>query len=132
MFHRARVSTRASDARTRDGARDDASFMRWLGDATNDASLVDKIEIQERAKTFGTRGMAAVRDLAPGETLLRVPWRLVSRARQTPMRRRRTRRVVGEHGHGDIGGIVRWERGWSKDMVDEITETGAGDAAVTL
>ena len=60
------------------GARDDASFMRWLGDATNDASLVDKIEIQERAKTFGTRGVAAVRDLAPGETLLRVPWRLVS------------------------------------------------------
>lgn len=63
------------------GARDDdddASFIRWLGDATNDASLVDKIEIQERAKAFGTRGVAAVRDVAPGETLLRVPWRLVS------------------------------------------------------
>ena len=75
----ARASQRGRPARARAmGARDDASFMRWLGDATNDASLVDKIEIQERAKTFGTRGVAAVRDLAPGETLLRVPWRLVS------------------------------------------------------
>jgi len=75
----ARASQRGRRTRARAmGARDDASFMRWLGDATNDASLVDKIEIQERAKTFGTRGVAAVRDLAPGETLLRVPWRLVS------------------------------------------------------
>ena len=67
-------------------------------DATNDASLVDKIEIQERAKTFGTRGVAAVRDLAPVRRSCACRGDSCRRARPAPTPTATDERVVDDIG----------------------------------
>ena len=71
----ARGRARARDAN--DDEDEDEDFARWLARATKDDGVATRIALTERGRAFGTRGVEAVRDLAPGETLLRVPWGLV-------------------------------------------------------
>ena len=55
------------------------ALVDWLGATIGDASLPSKIRVTDRGRAFGTRGVEAVRDLAPGETLARVPFGLTLR-----------------------------------------------------
>jgi len=55
------------------------ALVDWLGATIGDASLPSKIRVTDRGRAFGTRGVEAVRDLAPGETLARVPFGLTVR-----------------------------------------------------
>ena len=55
------------------------ALVDWLSATIGDASLPSKIRVTDRGRAFGTRGVEAVRDLSPGETLARVPFGLTLR-----------------------------------------------------
>jgi len=77
------------------------ALVDWLSATIGDASLPSKIRVTDRGRAFGTRGVEAVRDLRPGETLARVPFGLTLRGESD----------------GDDG-----EDAWSSRMAMEILE----------
>lgn len=80
------------------------ALVDWLGATIGDASLPSKIRVTDRGRAFGTRGVEAVRDLAPGETLARVPFGLTLR------------------GESDDDGTDNDADAWSSRMAMEILE----------
>ena len=117
------TATRGARARARASANEDEDededFARWLARATKDDGVATRIALTERGRAFGTRGVEAVRDLAPGETLLRVPWGLVVES-------------ASASGDDDGDDDARWSSAMAMTLLEELSEGESNERAAWL